>query len=147
MSEAALHKAVAEYLGWVIHPPVFWTTFPAGGGGKVRGAQLKAMGLKAGVPDILIFVPTGYSERMTGHDADGRIEWGPYSPKASTVIGIELKQPGKYLEPHQKEIHAAMKAAGVHCYTAKSVADVNLILRVNGVTKTTATASAQGRAA
>jgi hypothetical protein len=45
---------VADYLDLAIAPPSFWTTFPSGGGGKARGGQLKARGLKAGVPDILI---------------------------------------------------------------------------------------------
>ena len=30
----------------------FFTAFPAGGGGRVRGAKLKKAGLQAGWPDI-----------------------------------------------------------------------------------------------
>ena len=52
--EQVFHKAVAEYLDAALPPSCWWTTFPAGGGGKARGGQLKAMGLRAGVPDILV---------------------------------------------------------------------------------------------
>lgn len=52
VSEAALHRSVSEFLTLSLQPEVFWTTFPSGGGGKIRGAQLKGHGLKAGVPDI-----------------------------------------------------------------------------------------------
>lgn len=56
--EYALHCQVADYLSRALslEDGVWWTTFPAGGGGKVRGARLKRMGLKAGVPDILILI-------------------------------------------------------------------------------------------
>ena len=107
-SEFAFHCQVADFLTAVIRTDqgVFWTTFPAGGGGKIRGAQLKGMGLKAGMPDILVFAP-------------------------GLAIGIEIKTPKNYLDPVQRETHAALKAAGVVCYTAKSTQDVSLILRVN----------------
>ena len=52
--EAALHRAVAQYLTVALPKDAFWTTIPSGGGGKIRGANLKRMGLKPGVPDILI---------------------------------------------------------------------------------------------
>lgn len=54
MTEAALHRQVAKFLDAALCPEVFWTTIPAGGGGKVRGAHLKVCGYKAGTPDILI---------------------------------------------------------------------------------------------
>lgn len=53
-SEAQLHLAVAQYLDAVLLPPTWWSTIPLGGGGRIRGAQLKARGVKAGIPDILI---------------------------------------------------------------------------------------------
>lgn len=51
--EQDFHKSVAQYLTLAMPLDAVWTTFPAGGGGKVRGAHLKAMGLRPGVPDIL----------------------------------------------------------------------------------------------
>lgn len=53
-TEAQLHLAVAQYLDAVLLPPTWWSTIPLGGGGRIRGAQLKARGVKAGIPDILI---------------------------------------------------------------------------------------------
>lgn len=54
MSELSLHTSVARYLRLVLGDKFFWTTIPAGGGGLVRGKQLKDKGYKAGVPDILL---------------------------------------------------------------------------------------------
>lgn len=106
ISEETLHRQVASYLSITIKPPLFWTTFPAGGGGKVRGAKLKALGLKAGMPDILVFAP-------------------------GQTYGIELKTPRNYLDPVQRIVHAELKEAGVICFTAKSVENVALFLRVH----------------
>ena len=52
--EHGFHEAVADYLRLVLPPAVAWTTFPAGSGGKARGGQLKAMGLRPGWPDIQV---------------------------------------------------------------------------------------------
>jgi hypothetical protein len=57
--ERLLHKAVAAFLDAALPDTWRWSTFPSGGGGRVRGAQLKAVGLKAGWPDILILSPEG----------------------------------------------------------------------------------------
>lgn len=101
ISEATLHRAVAEYLDVVIRPPMVWTTIAHGGGGRVRGAQLKAMGLKKGWPDILILAP------------------GP------NVLGIELKAKGGSQTPEQREIESAFygcKAWYVLCRSVEEVA-------------------------
>lgn len=76
-SEDALHQACAGYLNARLLPPAWWTTFPAGGGGKDRGSRLKRMGMKSGVPDLLIFDPLpvmgimGYGIELK--DKDGRL--------------------------------------------------------------------------
>ncbi len=57
--EDRLQRAVAVYLTACLPKPWRWSTFPAGGGGKVRGAQLQAKGLKPGWPDIFILHPDG----------------------------------------------------------------------------------------
>lgn len=57
--EQQLHKAVAQFLDRALPEKYRWSTFPSGGGGRVRGAQLRAMGLKSGWPDILILCPDG----------------------------------------------------------------------------------------
>lgn len=53
-TEAQLHRTIAGWLTLHLMPPAWFTTFPAGGGGQLRGQLLKASGLKAGVPDILV---------------------------------------------------------------------------------------------
>lgn len=108
MKESDIHRAVAEYLNAALMPPAFWTTFPAGGGGYVRGAHLKALGLKAGFPDLLII-------------AGGK----PY--------GIEIKAPRKYPEPEQRALHGILRDAGCPVMVCRSSAEVEMTLRAWGV--------------
>jgi hypothetical protein len=56
-SETSLHWHVAGLLTTHLAEPAWFTTFPAGGGGEMRGKILKGLGLKSGVPDILIINP------------------------------------------------------------------------------------------
>lgn len=56
-SETSLHWHVAGLLTTHLAEPAWFTTFPAGGGGEMRGKMLKGLGLKSGVPDILIVNP------------------------------------------------------------------------------------------
>ena len=59
-----LHASVAGQLDWRLKRPAFYTTFPAGWGklpGMVAG-KLKACGLKAGMPDLLVW----YEGRTVG---------------------------------------------------------------------------------
>lgn len=102
--EEAFHRQAADYLTAVLDPVVWWTTFPAGGGGKVRGARLKAMGLKAGVPDIL----------MTWLDGDDM-----------AAIGIELKAGGGSLSKAQKDMHMEMRQKGWGVFVCRSVEAVD----------------------
>lgn len=52
--EQQLHFAVARYLDVALPADCWWTTIPLGGGGRLRGAFVKASGAKKGTPDILI---------------------------------------------------------------------------------------------
>jgi hypothetical protein len=52
--EQDLQRAVARYLDAVLPKDVLWSCIPSGGGGAIRGKQLKAMGLKRGLGDIYI---------------------------------------------------------------------------------------------
>ena len=103
-SELALHRSVAEFLNWVVLPPAVWTTFPAGWTAMRTGAagRLKGCGLKAGMPDILVF----------------------YN---SFVIGIELKVKTKP-SSEQLEMFNKLHAAGVPVSIARSVEDVHQTL-------------------
>ena len=115
--EHDLHRTVAEYLAAALRPPVFWTSVDAGAGklSPRSAAMMKARGVKRGIPDILIFARE--------QDADARL----------IVIGIELKAPIGRLSDTQLAAHEALGMLGVHCRVARSVEQVQDILRVNGI--------------
>lgn len=100
-TEDVLHKACAEFLNIAITAPDWWTTFPAGGGGAARGAQLKAKGLKPGVADLL-FVK-GF---------EGRLFW------------IELKTRRGVLSDDQRIFAIEMRNARVPWAVCRSVEEV-----------------------
>lgn len=97
--EQRLQRQVAEYLSWSLIPPAWFTSFPAGGGGELRGKIAKGMGLKAGVADLLII------DR-------GRPFW------------IELKSPRGTLSEAQRRTADALIAAGCRWTVARSFDDV-----------------------
>jgi hypothetical protein len=97
--ELLLHKAVAAYLHAVLPLRSFWTTFPAGGGGAIRGATLKAQGLRPGVPDVCII-------------HDGRAYW------------LELKAPKGKTSPQQDTTIALLEHAGSPTAICRSIDDV-----------------------
>ena len=102
--EADLHKAVAQYLNLALPKNCWWSAIGHGGGGKIRGAQLKAMGLARGVPDIMIVPPEG--------DFSWRIIW------------IELKSKIGVLSAEQKATHKILSDLGCLVLVARSVSDV-----------------------
>jgi hypothetical protein len=106
VSEAELHRAVADFLGRVLdHSQVEFTTFPAGGGGRIRGAQLKAMGLKAGLGDILIL------------------------PRGRCACWLELKAAKGTVKPEQKAMHQRLRDLGCMVAVCRSVDEVEGTLR------------------
>lgn len=107
-TEEQLHKAVAKYLAAGLGPGSWFTTFPAGGGGKIRGGKLKAMGLKPGVPDVLII-------------HQGRAYW------------IELKAEGGRLNDKQKALHPLLSEVGCCVAVCRSLEDVEESLREWGI--------------
>ena len=109
---------VARFLKLALRDPVFWTTFPAGGGGKVRGAFLKAMGLAAGMPDILIFAPGPTLN-------DGRT--------FTRLIGLELKATKGRQSDSQKEMAERFEAVGGVYLIARTLDEVEILLRAAGV--------------
>ena len=103
--EEALQRTVAAYLDLALPEDACWTTIPAGGGGRVRGAKLKGMGYKPGFPDILIIYQDG-------------------------AYLIELKSARGRLSPTQIAMHKRLRIAGAMVCTAKSVEDVEVFLRM-----------------
>lgn len=115
--EEQLHVAVAAYLRVAIRPPVIYTTLGHGGGGKARGARLKAMGLQPGWPDILIvrpIWPDGYYERA--------------KRPIPVLIGLELKSKAGRQSPEQVALATAFEHAGGYYRLARSVEDVEAVL-------------------
>ena len=105
-SELDLHRSVADFMSWVVLSPAVWTTFPAGWSAMRPGAagRLKGCGLRAGMPDILVF-----------HDG--------------YTIGIELKVKTKP-SAEQLDTFNKLRAAGVVVFIAYSVEDVEKILNI-----------------
>lgn len=104
ISEIALHETVAQFLDWCLAPPAFYTTFPAGWGKltKATAGKLNACGLKAGMPDLLLF-------------------W------QGQTIGIELKVKNGRVTVDQLRVIEKLGAAGVPvhvCYSVQAVEDV-----------------------
>ncbi len=97
--ERALHKQVADTLAICLTPATWFTTFPSGGGGKIRGALLKRMGLAAGVPDLLLI----------NH---GEVYW------------IELKAARGALSHSQRVIHKVLENVGCKVAVCRSLNDV-----------------------
>lgn len=108
--ERALHAQVAAFLRVALPEEYCWTTFPAGGGGRVRGAQLKQAGLMAGWPDIQILSPYGQT----------------------TFIGIELKAKKGRLSDEQIACHDRIRKADGEVVVCRSVEDVEETLRERG---------------
>jgi hypothetical protein len=107
-SEASLHRQVTDYLSLCLGGSAWFTTFPAGGGGYMRGKILKSRGLKAGVPDVLII-------------DGGRSLW------------VELKTRHGRLSPDQKATHAVLHRAGAIVSVCRTLEEVNAALTSWGV--------------
>jgi hypothetical protein len=106
--EDALHQQIAEFLRLALPPEVWWSTFPSGGGGAARGGKLKAMGLRAGVPDLLVL-------------HEGRL------------FGIELKSAKGDVSAEQIDCHRDMVLAGARVAVCRSVDDVGFWLEKWGI--------------
>jgi hypothetical protein len=106
LTEIDLHRSVAQFLDWCLEPPALYTTFPAGWDkmSKSRAGMLYGAGLKAGMPDILIFY-NGFT------------------------LGLELKTAKGKLSTIQKKMHELLTNAGVFVHVCRSVDEVESILR------------------
>ena len=104
-TEGQLHASVAELLDVLLLSPAFFTTFPAGGYGlsKALGGIMKRRGLKAGMPDILVFY-------------DGR------------CIGIELKVGKNKLSAAQVMTIDKLERAGIKVYVCRTIDQIVSLL-------------------
>lgn len=92
--EAQLQRAVASYLSLVLPDKVMWSAIGHGGGGKIRGAQLKAMGLRRGLADFYI-------------------AW--YTINGQQTLWIELKSKDSRQSDEQKQFQICVENIG-HSY-------------------------------
>ena len=113
MTEAELHKMIVDYLqvalpsGSVVHHS------PNEGRHKVAyRAKQKRLGMRAGWPDLEIFVQRTWWRDDT-----------PWSP-----IFMEIKPPKGRVSPAQKAEHAELQAAGCAVNVVRSVEDVAQVL-------------------
>jgi hypothetical protein len=120
--EHDLHRWVASYLARALQPPVFWTSVDHGAGKltKTAAGNAKARGCKAGLPDILVFVPIPLVEATRASEG-------------TVVIGLELKAARGQLSLPQISTQAELTAAGVRCHVVRSLDDVERILEAEGV--------------
>lgn len=119
--EAELQRAVAKYLDLALPKHCWWTAIGHGGGGKIRGAQLKAMGVKPGVADIMVLRPCV-------------VNLGPVYETALRIIWIELKSANGRQSADQERFESLMCAMPDTYYcVARSVVDVAAALETAGV--------------
>lgn len=97
-------------LDWLLLPPAFYTTFPAGWGWlpKATAARLYRCGLKRGMPDVLIF-------------------------NTNRVVGVELKVGTNSATSDQRNMHAKLWAVGIRVYVCRSLEDVIGVLELESI--------------
>lgn len=116
--ERELHAAVAQFLRLALRPPTMWSTFPAGGGGLERGRMLARLGLRPGLPDILVWHPAPTA-------VDGC--------RAVIFVGLELKTEVGRQSVVQRGVEADFDAAGATYVLCRSIDDVQAALAAAGV--------------
>lgn len=111
--EQDLQCEVADWLAWALPPPWYFSAIGHGGGGEVRGGILKAMGVKAGIFDLIFLGP----DRFIGWIEMKR----PRRPGRRTPSRGALSDP-------QRDFQKIMLAFG-HCMgVAESQEEVRQIL-------------------
>jgi hypothetical protein len=95
--EAQIQRAVLAHLEARAAPDAFWFHPPNGGARtRVEGAILKSLGVRPGVPDLILF-------------------------RGGRCYSIELKAPGRQPSPAQRATIARMERAGVFCSIVDSL--------------------------
>ena len=121
--EEALQRAVAEFLDRALPTEgVVWFHCPNGGArSKAEAGALKAMGVKAGIPDICVI------SRVNKRDRAMSLLGQPF------VLWIELKAKGRTPSVAQRHWRMRLIDAGCKWTLAHSVDEVEVILRGYGV--------------
>lgn len=118
--EDALQRSMVAWLEACVPPPPdgpWWTAVnPLPAKRKAQAGVSKAMGLKAGTPDLIFCMP---------HP--------PIMGGGGRFVGIEVKPPGKYLSPAQRDAHVAIRLSGGITTTVHSIDELEGFLRGLGV--------------
>lgn len=110
--EAKLQRAVASYLSLVLPDKVMWSAIGHGGGGKIRGAQLKGMGLRRGLADFYI-------------------AW--YTINGQQTLWIELKSKDGRQSDEQKKFQTCVENIGHSYLVCRSIDEVVNAIILNAV--------------
>jgi len=95
--ERQIHLGIVHALHMLAAPNVvWWHTANERKTSKKEGALLKRLGVKAGVPDFIILAP-------------------------DRVRFLEVKRPGKYLSPAQRDMEAALERIGLDVTVVRSI--------------------------
>ena len=134
--EERVQRELVAYLRANLPKP--WLVFhvPNGGGrSKAEAGILKAMGVLAGVPDLLVIGPL----------PEGTVSFWSDTVAASSIVAIELKAPPKRLRsgllsnakprlnPSQRSLQADLGACGVPVLVCDSVVGAVTALQGLGV--------------
>jgi len=103
-----LQRQIAQFLAVGLAGNSWFSAFPLGGGGKVRGAILRSMGTKEGTPDLIVI-------------NDGR------------AIFLEVKSYTGAVSEAQKRCHAELRRARCPVYVVRSLDEVVNALTASGV--------------
>lgn len=110
-TEAKIQVAIVQYLQSL---GIWFCSIPneAAGSGlhaKIRMAQLVAMGLRSGAPDLLCFLPGG------------------------SLLALEVKAPSGTQSPSQKDFQSRLEKLGFKYHVVRSVDDVQEILKCHSI--------------
>lgn len=110
--EEDLQINLVKHLGWRLKPGVvFWHTPNGGKRSKASAGRLKAMGVRAGIFDLMFLLP---------------------GPRA---FGLELKWKSGTMEPEQETFGAELDALGIEWACAWTLDDALRILEAVGAIK------------
>ncbi len=139
--EEKLHRAAVEYLRATLPKPwIVWHTPNGGGRSKAEAGILKAMGVLAGMPDLMVMGPN--ETTSTAHSGLFTTLSRHVHPR---VIAIEFKAPPKPLKtggvskalprlsPAQRARQADLGACGVPYLVIDDMADMVQSLKALGV--------------
>ena len=107
--EEIIQRAVAEYLEHAAPEYLLWYACPNGGVSKGQNGRNKAMGARAGIPDLHFVLAS------------------------NEIAYIELKAKKGVLSDDQKEIRDFCRAKGIRWALCRSVEEVEATLRGWGV--------------